>query len=107
MRKLFILFCCILLSYSSFSQLVINEYSCANMGTITDNFGKTPDWIEIYNASAISVNLSTYYLSDKTTNPLKWQLPNINLNAGQRILFYASNRNITASAPYHTNFKLT
>src|SRR5688572_5359171 len=89
------------------SQVVINEYSAANFSSITDNFGDTPDWIEIYNAGGAPVNLSNYYLSDKITDPLKWPMPNININPGQRIIFWASNRNTVIGANYHTNFKIT
>jgi len=89
------------------AQVVINEYSCANRGNLTDNYGDTPDWIELYNTGGTAVNLSAFYLSDKLTNPLKWQLPNVNLNPGQRLVFFASNRNITTGGFYHTNFKLT
>lgn len=97
--------------WSTFSisnaQVVINEYSCANFNDINDNFGDTPDWIELYNAGGAAVNLGTYFLSDRITQPLKWQLPNIIINPGQRIIFWASNRNTVIGANYHTNFKLT
>jgi hypothetical protein len=88
-------------------QVLINEYSCANFNDINDNYGDTPDWIELYNAGGAAVNLGTYFLSDKITQPLKWQLPNININPGQRIIFWASNRNVIVGPNYHTNFKLT
>lgn len=89
------------------SQVVINEYSAANFSTTTDNFGDTPDWIELYNAGGSVVNIGNYYLSDKVTNPLKWQCPNININPGERIRFWASNRNTIIGTDYHTNFKIT
>ncbi|MBE2247262.1 MAG: CotH kinase family protein [Candidatus Competibacteraceae bacterium] len=107
MKKFLIIIIGIALAQTLHAQLLINEYSCANMGHLPDNFGKTPDWIELYNAGGAPVNLSNYYLSDKMTNPLKWQMPSVNLAAGQRIVIFASKRNITAAAPYHTNFKLT
>ena len=33
------------------AQVVINEYSASNLESFTDAFGKTEDWIELYNAS--------------------------------------------------------
>jgi gliding motility-associated-like protein len=89
------------------SQVVINEFSAANFSNVMDNYGETPDWIELYNAGGAAVNLSNYFLSDKITNPLKWQLPNININPGQHIIFWASNRNLVVGTNYHTNFKIT
>lgn len=110
MIKIKILIASVILSigmHSLIAQVVINEYSAANFSTTMDNYGDTPDWIELYNAGGAAVNLSNYFLSDKITNPLKWQLPNININPGQRIIFWASNRNTVVGTNYHTNFKIT
>jgi gliding motility-associated-like protein len=106
MKKIYVLLFSFIFAQLVHGQLVINEYSGANMGTITDNFGDTPDWIELYNNGASAVNLSGLFISDKVTNPLKWALPAITMNPGDRILIYASNRDIN-TGPYHCNFKLT
>lgn len=90
------------------AQVVINEFSCANRNIITDNFGEHEDWIELYNTSAATIDLSGYYLSDRANNPTKWQIP-----AGASIapngykMVWASNRNLTTPNNLHTNFKLT
>lgn len=72
--------CSIVLFFAFFvsaadAQVMINEFSCSNVSTITDNYGETPDWVEIYNSGASSVNLAGYYLSDKISNPTKWAIP--------------------------------
>jgi len=35
----------------------------------------TPDWLELKNTSSAPVSLDGYFLSDNTSNPLKWQIP--------------------------------
>jgi gliding motility-associated-like protein len=88
-------------------QIKINEYSCSNKN-ILDNYGATPDWIELYNAYATTKSLAGWHLSDKRTNPLKWSFPaGITIPAGGYLLVYASGKNVIVGGAIHTNFKLT
>jgi len=88
------------------SQVLINEYCAANVSVNTDNFGENEDWIELYNAGSVAVNLNGYWLSDKVNNIQKWQIPAINIAAGGKAIIWCSSRNIT-TGPYHANFGLT
>lgn len=98
----------LLFSASLSAQVLINEFSCANRNINTDNYGEHEDWIELYNTSALAVDLSGYYLSDKIGNPTKWQIPvGTNIAANGYRLIWASNRNESAGGNLHTNFKLT
>jgi gliding motility-associated-like protein len=91
-----------------YAQLMINEYSCSNISTITDNFGDTPDWVELYNAGSSAVNLAGFRLSDNKNNPSKWAFPaGVSINAGSLLKVYASGKNSVAGSNIHTNFKLT
>ncbi|MHC1706373.1 MAG: CotH kinase family protein [Bacteroidales bacterium] len=95
-------------SQMSFSQVVINEYSCSNLSQFPDNYGKFEDWFELYNAGTAAVNLSGYYLSDDSLNNLKWQIPaGISITAGGFKRFWASGRDLVVGSSYHTSFKLT
>lgn len=77
------LFICLIIPYFSFSQVVINEVSCSNRGNATDAFGENDDWVALYNTGTSQVDLSGYYLSDRSTNVLKWQVPaGATINAG-------------------------
>lgn len=90
------------------AQVVINEYSCANLNRFPDNFGKYEDWIELYNRDTVEVNIGGYYLSDNKNKPTKWQIP-----AGTKIpgkgfrVFWASGRDTAMALGLHTNFRLT
>ena len=90
-------------------QVLINEYSCANLTQYLDSYGKSEDWIELYNTSTSSVNIGGYYLSDDTLNPMMFQIPTGTTIPGKgTFVFLASGRNLkVSSSEIHTNFKLT
>jgi gliding motility-associated-like protein len=97
----------VLASQKGNSQVVINEYSCSNL-SITDNFGDTPDWVELYNAGATSVSLAGYYISDKLSNPTKWPIPaGVTINAGGFIRIWGSGRNTVSGSNIHAGIKFT
>ena len=54
---------------NSEAQIVINEYSCANVTNYADNFSKYEDWFELFNTGTSPVNIGGYYLSDKLNQP--------------------------------------
>jgi len=102
------LFILLITAGNAFSQVMINEFSCSNVSTLTDNYGDTPDWIEIYNAGASAVNLGGYYLSDKKSNPTKWAIPaGVSVPAGGYKIIWASGRNTVVGPNVHASFKLT
>ncbi len=116
------------------SQVVINEIMSANLSSLQDEFwvdkqvcpvgdcnwwfeqmgentwdGDYPDWIEIYNRGGTSINLDGYGLSDNREVPYKWTFPSVPVEAGGRLVVFASGRNITDPEPgnlMHTNFKI-
>ena len=100
------IFCLFTLSASS--QVVINEYSAANMDGITDNFGEREDWIELYNAGTQTVDLAGYYLSDFVGNSDKWPFPaGITIDPGEHLLVFASDRDTVIGNFIHAGYKIT
>ena len=107
MKKLLLIASLILFIFPASGQLLINEISCSNTNTITDAFGEYEDWVEIYNNSAVSMNMSGYYLSDNPNNLQKYQIPTVPaLAAGARQMVYCSSKDSYTAGQIHTNFKL-
>lgn len=71
-----------------------------------DAFGDNEDWIELYNPTGAAFDLTGYYLSDKSGNLLKWQIPSGSVPAGGHLLIYASRRNTVNGGELHPNFNL-
>lgn len=57
-------------------QLVINEILADNVNGEKDEYNDREDWIEVFNTSNTTLDLSNVYLSDDLHNPLKWKFPN-------------------------------
>jgi hypothetical protein len=95
-----------LLSPIVFAQgLVINEFLASNTITNTSPlFNKYDDWIELKNNSDSEINISGFYLSDDSAEPLKWKIPgNTVIPAKGFFIFWADSKDTLN----HTNFKLS
>ena len=71
---------------------VLSEVSYRNATAVNKN-GETPHWIEFYNKSDSSINLSNYYLSDNE-DLQKWQFPDTLLTAKSYFTLYANRETI-------------
>src|ERR1700741_2776587 len=113
-RSLLFLFIVMLCVFASVAQVApqpkINEYSCSNTNLVTDAFGDTPDWFEIYNPSlSQTMNLSGYYLSNNKFDLSMWQFPiNTTVPPDSYLLVFTSGRDtfVSAAGEYHTNFNI-
>lgn len=103
-RALFLVFAS--LSLFSNGQVLINEFSCSNMNGPVDSFGDREDWVELYNSSGTAFDLTGYYLSDKSGNLLKWQIPSGSVPANGYIVVQCSGRNTVNAGELHPNFNL-
>src|SRR5690606_364182 len=54
---------------------VITEMVASNQSGLKDDDGNRSDWIEIHNPGAAAVSLEGWYLTDKASDPRKWQFP--------------------------------
>jgi hypothetical protein len=108
MRFFTLAFSCLLFCSNLDAQVLINEYSAANMDGISDNYNEREDWIELYNAGSQPVSLDGYYLSDNVNNPGKWKFPGgVTIPPGGRRLVFASDRDEFTGGFLHAGFKLT
>ena len=90
-------------------DVVISEFMTFNNRTLADADGDYSDWIEIQNVSAAAVNLKGWHLTNDAAKPELWHFPSSDLwlNAGARMVIYASDKNRTSAASQlHTNFTL-
>ncbi|MDB4362158.1 CotH kinase family protein [Akkermansiaceae bacterium] len=89
-------------------HLVISEFMAANETGLQDGDGEFSDWIEIFNPTASSVDLSSYFLTEDSSDLTKWSFPPLPLAPGERIIVFASGKGAAGPAgEIHTNFKLS
>lgn len=84
---------------------VISEFMADNEVTIDDEDCKSSDWLEIFNATASSVDFGGWFLTDDPANLTKWQIPSLVLASNQRQLIFASSKDQTGGQ-LHTNFSI-
>jgi len=82
-------------------NIVINEF-CSLNSTLLDEDKDSPDWLELYNAGANSVNLNGWALTDDKNTLNKWIFPAINLNPQQTLLILASGKDRKEMVYYNT-----
>ncbi|MDX9818088.1 MAG: lamin tail domain-containing protein, partial [Desulfococcus multivorans] len=88
-------------------MVLINEFMASNSSTIEDpdEPNEFPDWVELYNPSPFTVDLSGMYLTDNLADPAKWQIPaGLSIDSGGRLVFWIDDDG--TKGPNHTSFKL-
>ncbi|MBL7828542.1 MAG: lamin tail domain-containing protein, partial [Saprospiraceae bacterium] len=105
-----------------YAQLRINEVLAINSTSLPDpDFGEFSDFVELHNASAVSVSLNGYCLTDDVADPKKWPLPNLVLAAGQFLVVWADDQDkqpgdtayvvyknmVATMSGLHANFRLS
>ncbi|MDA3923628.1 MAG: lamin tail domain-containing protein [Kiritimatiellae bacterium] len=105
---------------------LINEFMASNQSTYPDNcdFDDFSDWIELYNPTSTNIVLSNYFLTDRISEPFKWEIPgNPEIPAHGYLMFRADGFNAApgevylrgfypwgstfTTQRYHTGFKLS
>ncbi len=104
MKYLIIFFLCITFSLQA---VVINEFLAANETILADEWGEYDDWLELYNTSSSTIDLSGYYLSDDPDTLSMWQFPSGITIAADEYLIVWLDGDGAAQGPLHTNFRLS
>lgn len=108
-----------LYDFSVFSALwqqgpiLITEFMASNgksLVTTVNGLEADPDWIELYNAGPVDIDLDGWYLTDNLNVLNKWRFPSVVLESGRYLVVFASSQTV---APYvdalgylHTTFSL-
>ena len=87
------------------SDVRLNELVAVNAGGYKDGSGDADPWIEVHNLGPGPVSTNTFYLTDDTANPTKWQLPAKTLADGEYLILWLDGE--TGEGDTHANFKPT
>lgn len=86
----------------------LNEFLISNSYSKMDADGDRNAWAEIYNASAESVSLKSYAISDDKNDPVKWRFPDVTLAPGEYLVVFLSGKDRSvAGEELHTGFRLS
>ena len=89
-------------------SLVINEFMASNVSSVQDTssgFVQYDDWVELYNAGDIAINLGGYHLSDNENVLDKWTFPDVEIQADDYLIVWLD-KDDAASSGIHTSFQL-
>ncbi|HTG43106.1 MAG TPA: lamin tail domain-containing protein, partial [Verrucomicrobiae bacterium] len=93
------------------AQVIISEFlaSAENSAGLKDEDGELQDWIELENVGSTPASLAGWSLTDDPDDPDLWELPDLTLQPGERLVIFASSKDRRSLQPgtrLHTNFKL-
>lgn len=96
------------LACGSGERVIISEFVAANGNGLTDMDGDTSDWLELFNATQATVNLSGWCLTDDPRELRRWCFPDVSLPAQGYLVVFASGKRQPAGAgsELHASFKL-
>jgi hypothetical protein len=95
------------LRLSAAEEVIISEFLASNTSGLRDEDNTYPDWIELQNKSAASVNLDGWFLTDAAGNLTKWRIPATNIAANAFLVIFADGKDRKVpGAPLHTSFNL-
>ena len=90
------------------AQVVISEVLASNYEIEADDFGAFSDWLELYNPSAVSINLEGWELRKGEDQDSTWRLPYVRIASKGYLRIWCSGKNIrTGERGFHANFKLS
>ena len=88
-------------------DIVINEFMSSSYNFLFDHDGDNSDWIEIFNPTEETINLSSYFLSDNLEKPHKWSFPDIEIAPDSFLVIFASGKDtVYPENEIHTNFSI-
>ncbi len=88
----------------SSSILAINELLTSNRSALPDMNGRFHDIIEITNITGYEVSTSGWYVSDRTSNPHRYALPDKILQPGEHMIIFASGEGRYEDGEIHASF---
>jgi hypothetical protein len=96
-----------LLAPSAATGVIISEFMAANDSTLTNEFGRYDDWIELHNNGPSTIDLTGLHLTDDANNLTKWTFPSASMSPGSYLVVWASNKDTVINGEIHTSFRLS
>ena len=91
------------------NSMRLNEYLVSNTDDFQDDFGQHSSWIELFNSSYGTVDLSGCFLTDDPSNLTKYSIPGgdilTKIKPRQHVIFWADNQ--PHRGTFHLNFDLS
>lgn len=87
-------------------DVVINELMASNSSTQADQDGEFNDWIELYNRTSSTIDLSGYFLTDDENDLQQWSFPAGTIIESNNYLIIWADKD-TLQSGLHANFKLS
>jgi len=100
LKHLKLIFVIFFIACNLHAQLKINEIVASNSESCYDEFQNAPDWIELYNAGSLPLNLKGYRIFDKNNFNDAWILPDTIIEPGEYLVLFASAEGRNASGNY-------
>lgn len=98
-----------MLSAQNMSDMRLNEILVSNTDGYVDDYGNRSGWIELFNTSYGTVDISGCFLTDDPNNLKKYRIPKgdvlTKIKPRQHVLFYTDA--IADRGTFHTNFEMT
>jgi hypothetical protein len=92
--------------FCNIGDVLINEIVASNSNSAYDLNAESDDWVELFNTTSSSIDLSGMYLSDEPLNLMKWAFPiGTSIPANGYLLVWCDND--LGQTGIHTNFKLS
>jgi len=91
---------------SNLGQIEINEVMTSNKGSVPDETGDFPDWIEVYNNTDNPLDISGFGLTDELISAAKWTFPEGSVIPARGYLVVFCSGDPTRGK-LHTPFKLS
>ncbi len=89
-------------------ELIISEVMSSNHKYLMQNGGEYYDWIELYNNTDHTINLSDYTITTNEDTKEMYPLPKVELKSKEYYVLMASGDTSLSNSKYqHTNFKIS
>lgn len=86
------------------NAIVINEVMAKNSAVNADPEGDYQDWVELYNPGNEAINLESFFLSDRWSDPSRWAIPSVTMDPGDHLLIWCDDE--SSEGALHASFTL-